>query len=32
VVGLVMQRRAPERYAALTQGVTVLPAEKVAVG
>lgn len=28
VVGLVMQRRSPERYAALTQSVTVVPSER----
>lgn len=31
VVGLVMRRRAPARYAALTQSVTVLPAEELEV-
>ncbi|KHK96069.1 amino acid permease [Microbacterium mangrovi] len=31
VVGLVMKRRAPARYAALTQSVTVLPAEELEV-
>jgi hypothetical protein len=30
-VGLVMKRRAPARYAALTQSVTVLPAEELEV-